>query len=91
MAAFFDLYDSFDAFYESFFRGNEIEFLYKKDTYTLFPIYDKNDVVIAINFSRGNRDEESIIKSSKDLYEIQLNNNSLGTILNEIDVIWYNI
>ena len=39
---FFSIYESFDFFYSSFFRGNEVEFIYENNRFYLLPIFDNS-------------------------------------------------
>ncbi len=85
---FFELYKSFDYFYDSILRGNEIEFLYKEKQYYILPHFDKS-CVIGVCFGEAYSDDEKIYFSFDELYNAPIENTTFDKILNEIEIKFY--
>ena len=68
-----DLYHSFEEFYESFFRGNEIEFTYKDDRFFILPIYNQREEVIGVRLGAAYREYEVNCFSKNDLLNALIN------------------
>ena len=90
MLNFFDLYDSFDSFYDSFFRGNEVEFLYNT-LYCIIPVFDNLDNVSGVLIGKQNDEQDSIYHSKNELFYAQISETFLGDILNDIEIVWNNM
>ncbi|MBE6644873.1 MAG: hypothetical protein E7612_05780 [Ruminococcaceae bacterium] len=91
MLNFYDLYDSFDSFYDSFFRGNEVEFLYNNTLYCVLPVFDDSNNVSGVLIGKENDEQESICYSKEELYCAKISETFLGCILNEIKIVWNNL
>ena len=90
MPNFFNLYDSFDDFYNSFYRGNEVEFLYNDERYYVLPKFDNLKNVVGILVGKKGLEEDSIYTSVDDLYHAAISDLSLGCILEKIVIVWNN-
>ena len=90
MPNFFNLYDSFDDFYNSFYRGNEVEFLYNDERYYVLPKFDNLKNVVGILVGKKGLEEDSIYTSVDDLYHTAISDLSLGCILEKIVIVWNN-
>ena len=90
MKSFFDLYSSFDDFFESFFKGNEFEFVYKQRRYYILPSYVEGRVK-GIILGISNEDKETLFLSKESLYLAPIEESFLGNILKEIEIVWHNI
>ena len=87
---FFSIYASFDNFYNSFFRGNEVEFIYENDSYYLLPIFNNSKKVIGVCFGKAYANIDIECRSKDELYHVQINGSFLGDILDKIVITWHN-
>ena len=83
---FFDLYKTFDDFYDTLLRGNEIEFLYNEKHFSILPCFDENEKVTGVCFGEAYTDNDKIYFSSNELYNAPIENTTLDKILNEIEI-----
>ena len=90
MAKFFDLYNSVDDFYKSFYRGNEVEFLYQERHYALFPLYNSNEQIVGVIFGNGNEQEDQICTSKDELLLASVGNSRFAEILDQIAIVFHN-
>lgn len=84
------IYSSFDEFYESFFRGNEVEFKYRGKFYHLLP-YLKDNRVVAILFGEFYKDDITVCSSKQELLCLKIEDQMFIDIYSQVDVLWYNI
>ena len=56
MYNFFANYKNLDDFFETFFRGNEVEFSYKRCDYYVLPSWDEFGKVTGVLFGKKNTD-----------------------------------
>ena len=91
MSKFLNLYDSFDEFYNSFFQGNEVEFLYNGDRYCILPVFDDFKNVCGVLIGKENDEHDLICKSKEELYYSQISNTFFGAILHDVDFVWNNL
>ena len=89
MANFYSLYNSFEEMYDTMFRGNEIEFVYKQKRYCLLPHFNDNEIVGVIFGEFGN--EKTVFLSKQELYHLKIEDDSFCNILSKIDIIWHNL
>ena len=87
---FYSLYNSFESFFDSFFRGNEIEFLYDNEHFFILPMYDNNHNVVGVEFGKANCKHSQKIFSKDDLFNAKMGDTSLGLIIDYLEIIWYN-
>ena len=90
MSKFFSLYNTFEDFYATFYRGNEVEFVYNEERYFVLPMFDDSQNICGVVFGQENTDYETICKSTQDLYNATISETFLGNILDEIEVVWHN-
>ena len=90
MSKFFSLYNTFEDFYATFYRGNEVEFVYNEERYFVLPMFDDSQNICAVILGKENDDNEIICKSEQDLYNAPISKTVLGNILDEIEIVWYN-
>lgn len=83
---FFDLYKSFDEFYNTMLRGNEVEFIYNEKHFYILPHFDENEKVTGVCLGEAYTDDEKIYFSSGELYNAPIEGTTLNKILQEIDV-----
>ena len=89
MAIFNSIYKSFDEFYNTILRGNEIEFKYKEKKYFLLP-YFNGEKVVGISFGEFGSEDELICLSKEQLYNLKINDALFHEILSVIDISWNN-
>lgn len=90
MSNFNNLYHSFKEFYETFFRGNEVEFVYKNKKFYLLPAYSDSKIS-GICFGTSENTDEQFCNSLDDLYNLKIEDDILGNIIDHIDIIGHNI
>lgn len=90
MFYFFDLYLDFHHFYNSFFKGNEIEFIYKSKRYYIVPHYDDNDEIIGVELGEANSTVNTICLSTSGLYNAAIGDTVFGEALSNIEIVHYN-
>ena len=90
MSKFLDLYNSFDDFYETFYRGNEVEFLYNGEHYYILPQYNDQKKIIGIIVGNDNEGGDIICSSKLELYTVPIASLIFGDILGEIEIVWNN-
>ncbi len=90
MHKFYELYNSFEDFYNTILRGNEIEFVYNKKQFYIIPYYDINGKVIGACLGEASSDNDMLCLSSDELYKASVENSIFNLILEEIDIIWSN-
>ncbi len=88
---FFDLYKTFDEFYNTMLRGNEIEFIYNEKQYFILPKRDENNNVIGVYFGEAYKDDEKIYFSADTLYNATIEDTTLNQILQNINIKFYAI
>lgn len=89
MIGFYSIYKSFDEFYDTMFRGNEIEFKYNQKRYYLLPHFEGQEIVgTCVGESETNN--ECIYLTKAELYNAKIENVSFCEILTMIDICWYN-
>ena len=91
MAKFFDLYDSFDDFYETFLRGNEIEFLYEGERYCILPTFNDSKKADGVIIGKAYDDHEQRCASMESLYNATIADRVFGDILEKIEIVWNNL
>ena len=90
MCNFFELYNSFDEFFDTFFRGNEIEFLYQNKRFYILPIYNEDKSVMGVSIGIAYGKTELICLSKNELYNAWIDKSIFGNILQEIEIVWNN-
>ena len=75
--------------FNSFHRGNEIEFAYNSKKYFLLPYWHKN-MVIGVLFGEQAIEKETICLSWNELYDLDVQESKFGDIINLIDILWTN-
>ena len=83
---FFDLYKSFDEFYNTMLRGNEVEFIYNEKHFYILPHFDENEKVTGVCLGEAYTDDEKIYLSSVELYNAPIEGTTLNKILQEVDI-----
>ena len=91
MNNFSDLYQTFEDFYNSFFRGNEVEFLYNGNRFCIFPKYNSSKRVIGVFVGKAYDEQEIFCASKEELYKASLGDSSLGEAIEKIKIVWNNI
>ena len=91
MKKFHTLYRSFADFFETFSRGNEVEFVYRGKHFSLFPSYDEKNSVTAVMFYSVDEDLEKLFLTAEQLYNCKIGDEKLGDIVSEIEITWNNI
>ena len=86
---FFDLYKTFDDFYDTLLRGNEIEFLYNEKHFFILPHFDENKKVTGVYLGEAYTDNEKIYFSSGELYNALVEDTTLKKIINKIEIKFY--
>lgn len=86
---FFDLYKSFDEFYNTMLRGNEVEFIYNEKHFYILPHFDENEKVTGVCLGEAYTDDEKIYFSSGELYNATIGNTTNCKILGEIKIKFY--
>ena len=89
MLDFFSLYGSFEEFYETFFRGNEVEFIYRGQQYYILPIWNASKTVTGVYFGKAYGENEIQCFSKEELYNVRIEDSTLGNILKEIKIKFY--
>ena len=87
---FYSLYNSFEEFFESFLRGNEVEFSYNNRNYYILPIYTDGKKVFGVNFGEANCEQEQICFSQEDLFNVTIDGKPFGYLVEHIKIIWNN-
>lgn len=90
MSRVYEIYRDFDDLYNSFFRGNEIEFLYQGKHYYILPHFD-NRVVKGVILGEAYSEEEVQCLSKDALYNARIENSILGDVIPYVEIIWNNI
>ena len=90
MSKFTDLYSSFDDFYETFYRGNEVEFLYKDEHYYVLPKFNLEKGITGIVIGKENGNRDVVCFSKNELYTASIAGLTFCSILDEIEIIWHN-
>lgn len=90
MYKYYELYNSFEELFNTVLRGNEIEFLYNKKHFFILPYRDSCGKVIGVCFGEAYKDNDIICTTLKELYNARIENTTLSTVLNEIEIFWYN-
>lgn len=85
-----DLYSSFDEFFSSFFRGNEVEFFYRGEHFCIIPLYDDRKNVTGVCFGKANDETGTICMSKSELYNSKIGDTFFGNVLQEIEIVWNN-
>jgi len=93
MNIFSNLYNSFDEFYDTFLRGNEIEFIYKNTKYSILPLYNNEiaNEVIGVEVCEFESDNVIRCLSRLELYNAIINGDPFHEILCNIEITWNNI
>ncbi len=86
---FFDLYKSFDDFYDTMLRGNETEFFYNEKHFYILPHFDENEKVTGVYFGEAYTDNDKIYFSSDELYNAPIEDTTLNKILGELEIKFY--
>ena len=81
--------DACKKMFNSFYRGNEIEFAYNSKKYFLLPYWHKN-VVIGALFGEQMMNKETICLSWDELYNLDVQGSKFGDIINLIEILWTN-
>ena len=81
--------DACKKMFNSFHRGNEIEFAYNSKKYFLLPYWHKN-IVIGALFGEQMMNKETICLSWDELYNLDIQGSKFGDIINLIDILWTN-
>lgn len=89
MVYFFDRYQSFEDFYETLYRGNEIEFSYNGQNFFILPIFDDSHSVIGVSFGIAYSGKKVKCFSKADLYNVKIGNEFFGNILDRIEITFY--
>ena len=89
MLHFFDIYNSFEDFFETLYRGNEIEFSYNGKSFFILPIFKDAHSVIGVTFGNAYSDKKVECFSKEDLYNIQIGNDLFGNIFDKIETTFY--
>ena len=89
MPKFYDLYKSFDDFYDTLMRGNEVEFIYNDNRYFILPIY-KDKSVFGVWFGKEYSDPVPEFYSKEDLLLAKIDSFKLKEVLDVIEIVWYN-
>ena len=90
MYHFYHLYSSFDEFYESMFRGNEVLFEFRGTPYFMFPVFNEAGKVFAIRIGKQAEDDDTICHSQDELLHFKMEDLCFADILNEIYITFYN-
>ena len=90
MFKFYDLYSSFEEFYESFFRGNEITFHFEQEDYYIFPLFNDSKKVYAVMVGKAYDDNETVCFSKAELLNWKIGGFYFHDILERIDITFYN-
>lgn len=90
MKKFYQIYNSIDEFYESFFRGNEVEFIYDSKHFFIIPEYNDEKKVIGVSFGLKNSDAHITLMSRDALFNASLGNEIFGNILDDLVITWHN-
>ena len=88
MTKFFDYYSSFEEFFDSLLRGNEIEFLFKSKRYYLLPVFSASQDVDGVVI--GNLECETYYHSKAEVCKHTIEGLPLIDILDEIEIVWRN-
>lgn len=91
MKKFHTLYRSFADFFDTFSRGNEVEFVYRGKHFSVFPNHDEKNGVTAVMFCSTDEDVEKSFSTAEQLYNCKIGDEKLGDIVSEIEIIWNNI
>lgn len=89
MNTFFNEYNSLSELYSSVLHGNEIEFRYGEKKYYILPYYVENNIM-GVCFGEAYTEKEIVCLSEKELYNVGIENTSLGKVVSKIDIIWNN-
>ena len=89
MANFNEYYNSFSSFYNSFLRGNEIEFEYKNKRFYVLPVF-VDEKVIGVRFGEAYSENDTICFCESELYNVCIENSLLGEISSSINIVWNN-
>ena len=87
---FYSLYNSFEEFFDSFYRGNEVEFIYNNEQFFILPIYSNEQNVVGVRFGKSYCDIEQLCFSKEDLFNVRISQDSFGGIVDQIKIIWHN-
>ena len=91
MFNFLNLYNSFEEFYDSFFKGNEIEFLYRGQRFYILPRYNDKGNITGVYLGAFGDEKEAVFTTKDELYNAKIGVELLGNILSQIEITWYNI
>lgn len=86
---FNDYYGSYDEFYDTMLRGNEVEFKYLNEKYYLLPFFE-GEKVVGVTFGEAYSEEENIYFSKEELYNAKIGDTILGNVLDDIEFLWLN-
>lgn len=89
MLRFYNIYENFEVFFNSFFNGNEVEFLYKNTRYCILPVYNEK-AVMGVRFGKAYEDADVYCTQKDELYNVNIGNEKFGEILGDIEILWYN-
>lgn len=90
MVSFYSKYSSFDDFYDTMFRGNEIEFKYDDKLYYVLPYFHDNEIS-GIMFGESAKEQNKICLTKNELYYADIGDSFFGEILSDIDIVWCNM
>ena len=83
-------YNSFDEFYETMLRGNEIEFEYNTERYFLLPHYEDEEIV-GIMIGKAGTNHKLVCLSKQALYNTKIDGCLFGELLSDINILWNNL
>ena len=89
MYNFYDIYSSLEELYNSFFRGNELEFVYNDKKYYILPCYGINETVVGVCIGESGMNENTCF-SHTELSNYRIEKVKFGDILSDIRIIWFN-
>ena len=86
---FFDLYKTFDDFYDTLLRGNEVEFIYNEKHFYILSHFDENEKVTGVYLGEAYTDNDKTYFSLNELYNAPVEDTTLKKIINEIEIKFY--
>lgn len=87
---FYFLYDSFEAFFNSFLRGNEVEFMYNNRHFVVLPIFNNDKKIVGVKIGESDCEQEQMCFSQEELFNVTIDGKPFGNLVEHIKIIWYN-
>ena len=87
---FYSLYDSFDTFFKTFLRGNEVEFMYNNRHFAVLPIFTNDKKVVGVRIGESGCEKEQLCFSQEELFNFPIDGKPFGTLVEHIKIVWNN-